>query len=354
MVVHTSTWLNYSFAGNMLREYVMAAIIFIVVFLVLKIFKKIIIVKLHRIAKKTKTDIDDFLIKVLDEIGWPLYVIVPLWFAVRTLQMPQILDTGVTYLTLIILTFYAILSLTKALEFGANRYVKEREKREKEVDRHVLDLLIRIAKGILWAIATLLVLANLGYDVTTLIAGLGIGGLAVAFALQNILSDMFASFSIYFDKPFKLGDFIVFGDKKGTVEKIGIKSTRLKTLLGDELVVSNRELTETQVHNYKKMKKRRISFSFGVTYDTSTKKMKKIPGMVQKIIDKIEVTDFDRAHFTSFGDFSLNFDVVYYLKKSEYRVFMDTQQEINLKIMEAFKKEKIEMAFPTQTIYLEK
>jgi small-conductance mechanosensitive channel len=168
------------------------------------------------------------------------------------------------------------------------------------------------------------------------------------------LADIFASFSIHFDKPFKVGDFIIIGNDMGTVKKIGIKSTRITTLEGDELVVSNRDLTETRVHNYKRMRKRRVSFELGVEYSTPVKKLKKIPKIVEGIIKGIDLLEFDRAHFKNFGDFSLNFEVVYYLKSKDYNVYMDKQQEINLKIKEKFDKERIKIAFPTQQIFLKR
>jgi small-conductance mechanosensitive channel len=186
---------------------------------------------------------------------------------------------------------------------------------------------------------------------------MGVAGIAIAFALQNVLSDAFSAFSIYFDKPFEIGDYIVVGEYSGTVKKIGMKSTRVQLLQGEELVLANSVLTTTNVRNYKKMKKRRINFSFGVTYDTPTKKLKKIPDIIKDIInpEKLKyVYKLDRAHFTEFGDYSLKFDVVFYMDNKDYAIYRDTQQAINFAIREAFEKEGIEMAFPTQTIFLNK
>ena len=217
-----------------------------------------------------------------------------------------------------------------------------------------MEVLKKVVKGVLWAIAIIIVLSNFGYNVSTLAAGLGIGGIAIAFAFQAILGDIFASFSIYFDKPFKIGDFILIGNDMGTVKHIGIKTTRIQTLQGQELIVSNKELTETRVHNYKKMERRRISFTFGVEYDTKLKKLEKILEIVKEIFKKIKIADLDRVHFKQFGDFSLNFEVVYYVNKPDYLEYMDTQQEINFALKERFEKESIEFAFPTQTIYVNK
>ena len=200
-------------------------------------------------------------------------------------------------------------------------------------------------------------MAITGIDLT----GLAIGGAATAivigFALQSVLSDFFSAFSIYFDRPFEIGDFIIVGEFSGTVTKIGMKSTRVQLLQGEELVLPNSELTKSNVRNFKKMNKRRIEFSFGVTYDTPIKKLKKIPDIIREIIapQKLKhVHSLDRVHFTDFGDFSLKFNIIYYMNTKDYALYRDTQQEINFKIKEAFEKEGIQMAFPTQTIYLNK
>jgi small-conductance mechanosensitive channel len=200
----------------------------------------------------------------------------------------------------------------------------------------------------------LLILSNIGVNITSLIAGLGIGGLAIAFALQRILEDFFSSFSIYFDKPFEEGDFIIVGSDMGVVKHIGLKTTRLQTLQGQELVISNKELTDSRVNNYKKMKKRRIVFTFGVEYSTPVAKMKKINKIVEAIFKKIEGADLDRVHFKEFGDFSLNYEIVYYVKTGDYLEYMNIQQEINLTLKQQFEKENIEFAFPSQTIYMKK
>jgi small-conductance mechanosensitive channel len=258
-------------------------------------------------------------------------------------------------LLLVIVTFYAVLGLQKIIRFSTHQFLLKSQKEDKEVDPATIELPSKIANAALWVIAIILVLANLGYDVSALLAGLGIGGIAIAFALQNVLGDIFASFSIYLDKPFEIGDFIIIGDDLGVVKKIGIKTTRIQALQGQEIVISNKELTNSRINNYKKMKKRRIAYKIGVTYDTPTSKLKKVPGIVKKIMDKHKkLVTFDRAHFKDMGDFNLIFEIVYYLASSDYAVYMDTQQALNLDLMDAFKKEKISFAFPTQTVYVGK
>ena len=225
------------------------------------------------------------------------------------------------------------------------------------MSEHLLFILKKLINVTIYIFAFLIILYIFEVDLTGAVVGLGVGGIAIALALQNVLSDIFSAFTIYFDKPFEIGDFIIIGSDMGVVKKIGIKSTRIQTLQGEELIVSNNELINSRIQNFKKMKRRRIVFAFGVTYGTPSKKLKNIPEIINNIINKEKMSNIDkldRVHFKQFGDFSLNFEVVYYLKTGDYNAYMDTQAEINLAIKDAFEKEGIEMAFPTQTIFLNK
>ncbi len=342
--------LNIYFWNNTILDYLITLAVFVLSLIILKIFKHILLAKLKKIVSRTNTEFDDLVINTIDSIGWPFYLFFSLYISLRFLNIPAILASIVYYIILIVGVYYVVKGLQTIIDYGFRRVVEKRQ----ETSSGVIELLRKISKIILWGLAVIIFLQNLGYDITALVAGLGIGGLAIAFALQNILADIFASFSIYFDKPFEIGDFIIIGDDMGTVEKVGIKSTRIKTLQGEELVVSNKELTSTRVHNYKKMDKRRVVFNFGVVYETNTEKLKKIPEIVKEVIDKIELADLDRVHFNKFGDFSLNYEVVYFLNSSEYNDYMNTQQAININIKEQFEREKIEFAYPTQTVFVKK
>jgi len=247
-----------------------------------------------------------------------------------------------------------LVGIINVAEHLAKKEIKKRTEGDKRQDTSMIKVLVLIIKIVIWTIALLMILANFGIQITPLIASLGVGGIAIALALQSVLGDLFSAFAIYLDKPFQEEDFIIIGNDMGIVEHVGIKTTRIRTLQGQELVVSNSELTSTRINNYKKMRKRRIVFSFGVTYDTPTIKLKKIPGIVEKIIKSVKGADLDRAHFKEFGDSSLNYEVVYFVDNGDYNKYMDIQQDINLKIKEGFEKEKIEFAFPTQTIHVEK
>lgn len=209
---------------------------------------------------------------------------------------------------------------------------------------------INLAVG---SIVVLVLLSNLGIDVTALMAGLGIGGIAIGLAAQGIFADLFASLSIILDRPFVRGDFIIFGEHMGTIERIGIKSTRVRSLSGEQIVVSNANLLQATIRNYQLLYERRIVFSIGVTYRTPVTLVRAIPAILEAVVQSAPSTRFDRAHFKSFEPSALNFEVVYYVLDPDYNVYMDVQQHINHSIMKAFSERDIEFAFPTQTIYVE-
>ena len=287
--------------------------------------------------------------KIVKSVKPTLYSFLAFYIAVNFIELNEVFRKIITVILIAWVVYQVIISIQILIDYVLKKYTD----RDKE-SVGAIKLIGDIAKALLWFVGALLVLSNLGVNITSLIAGLGIGGLAIALALKNILSDLFSSFAIHFDKPFVVGDYIIIGDKSGTVEKIGIKSTRLKVARGEELIISNQELTNSQILNFKKMQERRISFAFGVTYNTKQEQLVKIPNILKETVGKVDGARFDRAHFKKFSDSSLDFEVVYYITAPEYSKYMDIQQEINLKIYELFEKEKIEFAYPTQTLYIEK
>ncbi len=340
------------FWGNAVQNYVIALGIFIGLLIVFKIFEKIILVRIRAWAGKTKTDIDDELIKMVEEIPDIFYGYLALYITLQYLTVLPIIMKVANALLIILIFYWATKAASNLAGYLLQRLAKKKgEKPEKTISYFAITLIVKI---ILWSIGLLLILSNLGVNITALAASLGIGGIAVALALQNVLGDLFSSFSIYFDKPFEIGDFVIVGDHMGTIKKIGLKTTRIIALQGEEIVISNAELTNTRIRNFKKMKKRRIIFGFGVVYGTPVTKMKKISKMVKGIVKDVPKCTIDRVHFKEFADFSLNFEVVYYINSGDYADYMDAQQKINLAIMKEFEKEGIEMAFPTQTIHLAK
>ncbi|MBL7142015.1 mechanosensitive ion channel family protein [Patescibacteria group bacterium] len=342
---------QYQLVGNTLKDFLLAIIAFGVFLGLFKWFQRFVLKRLKRIAKRTKTDIDDALIQIVQSLKPPFYSFLAFYLALQFLTISGFLKKAINLILIVWVVYQAIIAVQIFIDYLVKKGLgKEKEKGTKTA----ISLIGKISKGVLWVIGVLLILSNLGVNVTSLIAGLGIGGVAVALALQNVLSDLFSSFAIYFDKPFVPGDFIIVGKHKGVVEKIGIKTTRIRALQGEEIVFSNQELTSARIQNFKKMKERRATFSFGVTYETPTSKLKKIPKIVKEIIESVESTRFDRVHFTEFGDSALLFEVIYYLKTPDYLKYRDAHQEILFKIKNTFEKQEISMAYPTQTIYLNK
>ncbi|MFZ7138208.1 MAG: mechanosensitive ion channel family protein [archaeon] len=343
--------LSYTVFGNSLRDYVLAIAVFVVTVIVFKIIKYQVIKKLSNAADKTESDIDDLLIKIVDKIGWHFYIFFATYFAVNFIQPPAIVITIFGYATPMVVVFLIIRSLQQVVDYGILKVTKEKEP---ENGQSIAGILGRIAKGILWSLAFLYIITLFGYDPTTIVASFGVAGIVLAFGLQHVLSDIFASFSIFFDKPFSVGDFITVGGNWGVVKKVGIRSTRIESLQGQEVIIPNQELTSAEIHNYKKMEKRRVQFSFGLIYDTSAEKIEKALEITKQVVSSVELVDFDRVHFKEYGDFSLNFEVVYHVKTSDYNIYMDVQQEINLKLKKEFEKEQIEFAYPTQTVIINK
>jgi len=345
----------FSFLGNSGYDYVMALVIFVGLIVILKIIKIMIVGRLRQLAKKTKTDFDDTLIEIFGRVKPPFYFFVALYFSVKTLDLPQVLAEGIKVFFIVVIVYEVIRGLEKFSDYFVGKYLSKMESEEDaDQSQSMVKSANMIVKIILWVLGIILILANLGINVTSIVASLGIGGLAVALALQNILSDIFSSFSIYIDKPFRVGDFIVLGEHSGNVERIGLKTTRIRTLQGEELVVSNKELTTARVQNFKKMEKRRVAFSLGIVYDTPSAKLEKIPSIIQEIIANTKDAEFDRCHFKEYSDSSLDFEIVFYVDSGEYDEYMGIRQQINLEIYKKFAKEKIEFAYPTQTVFLNK
>ncbi len=344
--------LNISFLNNSIMDYSFCLLIIIVGSILIRTFKNIIIKRLSEWAQKTATTIDDFLIYSLEKkLIPPLYFGV-LYLSTKSLNLTSSVIRIIDILGVILLTFICVRFLIMLLTYVLDAHWLKSEK--DETKKREVKGLVPVIKFVIWLIGIIFLLDNLGFEVNTVVAGLGIGGIAVALAAQALLGDLFSYFSILFDRPFELGDFIIIGDFMGTVEHIGIKTTRINSLGGEQLVFSNTDLTNSRVRNYKRMQKRRIVFKLGVTYQTALQQLKEIPAIITNIIKNVSDTALDRVHFSSYGDFSLNFEIVYYVLTGDYGKYMNVQQEINLAIKEEFEKQGIEFAYPTQTLFLEK
>ncbi|MDD3764083.1 MAG: mechanosensitive ion channel family protein [Nevskiales bacterium] len=343
---------NLLILDNPLSHWLTALGVALAINVIVGVVKWVIIARLSYIAGKTQTELDDSLIAVTRRTKQWLVFFVTLYIGTLYLTLPDkavmVLKAAATVAAFV----QAGLWGNTAIEFWLSRY----RKRALEVDASAatsLGALNFLGRTLLWAVLLLVALDNLGIDVTALVAGLGVGGIAVALAVQNILGDLFASLSIIIDKPFVIGDFIIVDSYMGTVEHVGLKTTRIRSLGGEQLVFSNSDLLGTRIRNYKRMYERRIVFSFGVLYQTTPEQLEQIPQMVKEIISGIDKTRFDRAHFAKFGDSSLDFEVVYWMLDPDYALYMDAQQRINLSLVRRFAEAGIDFAYPTRTLFVE-
>jgi len=347
---NSNNFLDHSFFGNTIYQWLIAFVIVLALFLLIKFFKFFVVKKVKVWASKTNTTWDNFLIAIVESSIIPLLYISSIYTALSFLNFTDKVDKVIHVAYLVAITYFVLRIISSAFKKFVYSFI-QREENSESKEKQAGGLIV-IANVIIWILGIIFLMDNLGYNVTTLIAGLGVGGIAIALAAQAVLGDLFSYFVIFFDRPFEIGDFVVVGEESGVIEYIGIKTTRIRTLSGEQLICSNTDLTNSRLHNFKRMQKRRIVFSLGVTYQTTHMQLAEIPGLIKDIIDRRPKLQFDRAHFSGYGDSSLNLEVVYYVLDSEYLVYMDNQEAVYLDIFEAFQKRGIEFAYPTQTLFV--
>lgn len=343
--------LSNTFYGNEIRAWLIALGVVIGTLIVLRLVEQILIVRIERLAKKTNTIIDDLVIGALRKTKLTYLLIVSIFAGSLCVTISSDLRSILWTISIVATLLQAGMWLSSALKIWLRNYRKDETDGGHLMTMNALSFLGRIA---LWGIILLLVLDNIGVDVTALVAGLGIGGVAIALAVQNILGDLFASLSIVLDQPFVLGDFVIVGDLMGSVEHIGIKTTRIRSISGEQLVFSNADLLGSRIRNFGRMEQRRVVFKLGVTYQTPPEMLEQIPKTIREVVESQEKTRFDRSHFASYGDFSLDFETVYYVQSADYALYMDVQQAINLALYRKFAEAGIEFAYPTQTLFIQK
>ncbi|MBU8920729.1 MAG: mechanosensitive ion channel family protein [Bacteroidales bacterium] len=345
-------FLGRIYFGNTTLDYLLCLAFFVGGVLVVKLFTTIVMRRLKKLASRTKTDLDDFLLHAVDTKLSALFYIGVLYLSMQRLTLNDTMARWTWIFFLLFLTIFGIRFLLSLVTYALNLYWtrKDTEESKKKAIRGILTVI----KFAVWVIAVVILLDNLGVQVSGLIAGLGIGGIAIALAAQAVLGDLFSYFTIFFDKPFEIGDYIIIGDFRGTVEHIGIKTSRIRSLSGEEIIISNTDLTSSRVRNYKRMERRRILFKLGLVYDTTAEQLEEATSLIKEIIASVENAEFDRSHFYQYGDFSLDIETVYYVLTREYIVYMNTQQDINLRIKREFEKRGLEFAYPTQTVIVEK
>ncbi len=334
-----------------LEDWLMAIGIAVIFYLTAQVATRIIHKKLAAFAAKTITIWDDLLAELIDRLNIVFFFILALYIGSLKISLPNSAQAILSHTVGIAALLQTAVLSSHAINFWVSRF------RTKKIESNAgavttLTSVSFVLRMIIWLTLLLIGLDNLGINITTLIAGLGISGIAVALAIQNILGDLFASFSIVLDKPFVIGDFIIIDEYLGTVEHVGLKTTRIRSLSGEQLIFSNADMLKSRIRNYKRMYERRVVFSIGVVYQTPYEKIIRIPEMIREAVESNSQVRFDRAHFKEYGDYALKFEVVYWIHNPDYTIYMDIQQATNLEIFRQFSQDGIEFAYPTQTLFL--
>lgn len=342
--------LSQTFLRNTITDYLLAIATLFLGIVLVNIVRTVILRYVKRWAQKSATDLDDRLLSLIEKPIIYLLYLGSFYVSIGNLSLHPILRESINVLCVILTTVLVVQLVSSLVEYALRIYWLTRS-RGAALEQS-LNALIPAIRVVLWAIGLVFLLDNLGFDISAVIASLGIGGVAVALASQSVLADLFSYFSILFDRPFEIGDFLIVGDMVGTVEHVGIKTTRLRSISGEELIASNTDLTSSRIQNFRRMRRRRIVFKLGITYETPQNTVETVPGIIQTVVEGVEGVTFDRAHFLSFGDFSLDYEVVYFVETSDYNAYMNAQQHINLGIRAAFDARGIEFAYPTRSLYV--
>ncbi|UGQ46932.1 mechanosensitive ion channel family protein [Massilia endophytica] len=340
--------MRYVFLGNTLQEWGVALAVALGAAVLMYVTKCFVLRRLEAIARRTQTRVDDWFARILRSTYVVFMVVLALYLGSLLLDLPKKYGVGLWRIAVTAMMLQGALWGDAAVRSWRARLRANADSTAGATSAAIIDFVLRL---LVWVVFTLMILDNLGFNITTLVASLGIGGIAVALAVQNILGDLLASLSIVLDKPFVVGDFIIVGENLGTVEYIGLKTTRLRGLGGDQIIFSNGDILKSRIGNQTRMETRRAAFVIRVRYGTDPDKLAAIPDLVKEIVLANERTaNFERAHLFQLGEWSLNYEVVYWIKSPDYFVFMDTQQAIYLALIRAFQERDIDFAIPMRMI----
>lgn len=339
-----------TFLGNPVRDWAAALGIAVAIVATVALLKRVLIRRIAAIAQRTQTHFDDSLIAAAQRTRLAIVALPALWFATQSLVLPDkagVIIKGAASLAMIL---QIGLWLAALFDFWVDRS-RQRARAATGSDSASLSALNFLGKLLLWSLLLLMALDNLGINVTAMVAGLGVGGIAVALAVQNILGDLFASLSIVIDKPFEIGDFIIADDYMGSVEHVGLKTTRVRSLGGEQIIFSNSDLLKSRLRNYKRMRERRVLFGFGILFETPAEKLEQVAPIVRRIIEAEAKVRFERAHFLSIGEWAYQYEVVYWVLDPDYNLYMDIQQRINLAMVRELDRQGIGFAYPARKLH---
>ena len=338
-----------SFLDNSLRTWSIAGAVAGAVVLVLVTLKLVLGRKLAVLARTTTTQVDDLAAELLGRTRWYFIIALAARAGSAFLTLPPSVRDGIRQVAAIAILLQLAAWGNTLIGYWLRSWAARRN--GDPLGESTLKAIGVAAKGLLWSVIFVLALRNvLDYDITALLTGLGIGGIAIALAVQNILGDLFAALSIVLDRPFEVGDSIAVDNFTGTVEHIGLKTTRVRAVTGEQVVFSNADLLKSRVRNLKRMQERRVLQTFGITYDTPPDQVAAIPALLRRCVESEALTRFDRAHFARFAESWLELELAYYVRSADYRDYMDTMQRVNMAVLRTFAAERVEFAFPTRTV----
>jgi small-conductance mechanosensitive channel len=343
---------NTGFLGNSFAEWLAALIVALVIYAVLRFLFWLLRKRLQREQEKSLSNAGILIKGLLEHTAGFFFIWLAVFAAINYLTVSPLIHTIVDTITMIVILIQLGLWTSSGLEFWLIH--RKMSRADEEQKKRPVGAIIILMKIVVWTVVVILILENIpGVHVTALLASLGIGGIAIGLALQKILGDLFASLTISIDQPFVEGDAITVGDLSGSVEHIGLKSTRVRSFSGEELVFSNSDLLESRIHNYKSMDQRLVVFTINITYQTSYKKLQRIPKIIKDIVEEQSKVTFNRVSFKSLSDSALVYEIVYTVNTPDFNVYTATQEKINLEIINQFQKHEINFAYPTQTVLLQ-
>ncbi len=331
-------------------SWLLAAALFLVIVLGMAAVRHVLLSRLQGVVDRSKNLVDDLVLDLVRRTGWPFFVIVGIFVGSVALRLSPPVDAVIRRLFSIALFVQGGIWANYVLSFVVDAYL-QRRRGEDASKVAVLALFNFFARIAVWTLVVLLVLDNLGVEVVTLIAGLGVGGIAIGLALQSVLRDTFASLSIILDKPFEVGDFIIVDDLQGTVEHIGIKTTRILSLDGEEVVIGNNDLLSCRIRNFKKIAERRVLQQLRLAYDTSPDDLDAIRPIVKEVVDEVEETRYERAYFKSFGHEAVEFEFGYYVTRGDFEQMMERRQQVNLALHRRLTEEGYRFGLPSRRVY---
>jgi small-conductance mechanosensitive channel len=337
--------------GNTVQQYaiVLGEIIFL--WMVFKLLKKYILASLKKFTSRTASQTDDAVVLAAEKFIIPYLYLAINYGIIRQLSLSQQAEDILNVVIGVLTAYYIVRFINHTIHLSVLLYMQRKEESPERIKQ--LTGILLVIKALIWIGGTLMVIDNFGYDITTIITGLGIGGIAIALAAQNILSDLFSYFVIFFDKPFGIGDVISANNVTGTVERIGIKTSHIRSVSGEQLIMPNAELVKSTIKNIKRLERRGVTFKIHLRYDTPKEKLKSIPKMIESIINNQQKVTFDRCHLVAFGDFSLIYEVLFFIDSSDYKLYLNIQQNIYFDIISMFADQGIDFAFPGQTFALQ-